>query len=256
MSLTKTAALELAKTHHWKHSFELAPGIISKGDWGLIDSKKILSETYGLPDDLSGKTVLDIGALDGVHSFEAERRGAKVTALDIQSPDVTGFNIAKTIKRSKVEYVQGNVYDLVEMFGNESFDIVLYFGVWYHLKNPVRAMEEVAAVLKSGGTLCGEGAVLKEYVELDGRAPTEEEKALVRAISDSNLGLSLYYSGVMNGDLWNWYVPNRACVLEWLKTAGLSSTSHAWWNEGQHQRLHVTAVKDGKILTTVDNPVW
>jgi tRNA (mo5U34)-methyltransferase len=35
-----------------------------------------------ISDDLTGKTVLDVGAWDGFFTFELERRGAKVTAVD------------------------------------------------------------------------------------------------------------------------------------------------------------------------------
>jgi tRNA (mo5U34)-methyltransferase len=254
MDLTKARAL-VAK-HHWKHSFELIPGLITGGDWGFIDSAKLLDETYGVPKDLKGARALDIGALDGVHTFELERRGADVTAIDIQSPDVTGFNLAKSINGSKAKYIQGDVYNLTSIFEKNSFDVILYFGVWYHLKNPVKAMEEVAAILKPSGFLCAEGAVLKQYVELDGKKVSEDEIELIKKMADSSLGISIYHSGVINGDLWNWYVPNKACVNEWLKTAGLSLERHGWWDQGQHQRLHLRAVKDGKHATTVDNPVF
>jgi 2-polyprenyl-3-methyl-5-hydroxy-6-metoxy-1,4-benzoquinol methylase len=54
---------------------------------------------------------LDIGAWDGPFTFELERRGAQVTALDIQDPDVTVFNAVKEIKNSSATYVCGSVYD-------------------------------------------------------------------------------------------------------------------------------------------------
>ena len=35
-------------------------------------------------------------SIDGPYAFELERRGARVTAVDIQSPDFTGFNAPRT----------------------------------------------------------------------------------------------------------------------------------------------------------------
>ena len=57
----------------------------------------------GIPEDLSGKTVLDIGTADGFYSFLAEHRGAKrVLALDYMK--FPGFDIAKKILNSNVEH--------------------------------------------------------------------------------------------------------------------------------------------------------
>lgn len=60
----------------------------------------------------------------------------------------------------------------------------------------------------------------------------------------------------MKGDLWSWYVPNKACVAAWLETCGMEITRHSWWHDHPHQRLHVVARKNKLIKTTVDNPVW
>lgn len=191
--MNRSEALALVDTHHWKHSFEIVPGVFARGDWGtMIDSASMLDTIYGLPKDLSGMRALDIGALDGVHTFELERRGASVTALDIQNPDVTGFNIAKTIIGSRAEFVQGSVYDLTTLF-KERFDVILFFGVWYHLKNPVRAFEQIAAVLGDEGTLCGEGECLRDYVEIGGQPGDAAAKALAEQMGRSDLAISVYY---------------------------------------------------------------
>jgi tRNA (mo5U34)-methyltransferase len=172
-TITREEAQELVKTRHWKHTFELIPGVVTPGDWGLTDSGKQLDDIYKVPKDLTGLRALDIGALDGVHSFELERRGASVTAFDLQDPDVTGFNVAKRIIGSRVEYIQGTVYELSSCV-KRRYDIVLFFGVWYHLKNPVRAFEEVAAALEPNGTLYAEGEGLMDYVEVGGQPGSED----------------------------------------------------------------------------------
>lgn len=254
-SLTKEQALDLVSKHHWKHTFEIVPGIVTSGDWGVIDSAKLMDTVYRLPKDLTGKRALDIGALDGVHSFELERRGAQVTAIDIQDPNISGFNIAKNIIGSNVEYVQGNVYELSTLF-KEKFDIVLFFGVWYHLKNPVKAFDEIARVMTGAGILCGEGEALSDYVEIEGELPSTEEITFARQMGASKLPISVYYSGKYKGDRWSWYVPNLACVHAWLETCGMELVSHSWWHAHPHQRLHIVAKMNQGISTTVDNPVW
>jgi tRNA (mo5U34)-methyltransferase len=165
-NISKLEAMRLVNspTLHWKHSFEVMPGVVTPGDWGPINSEKLLDTVYGVPKDLKRLRALDLGTLDGVHSFGLERRGASVTALDIQSPDVTGFNTAKRIIGSRVEYINGSVYELTSLLKGK-YDIILFFGVWYRLKNPVRAFEEVANALASTGTPYTEGEALRRKWE-------------------------------------------------------------------------------------------
>lgn len=252
--MDKEQAEKVVREAQWVHSFELTHGIWTPG-LHKTDAKAILNERFALPMDLAGKTALDIGALDGPYSFELERRGAKVISLDIQSPDVTGYNAAKAVLGSRNEYVQGNVYELDRILGGISFDLILFFGVWYHLKHPVLAFEQISKALKADGLLLFEGEVLKNYAEnTDGSVHADAD--LVAAMAESDLPITLYYSGPFKKDQWNWFVPNRACVNEWIKTAGMQMTGHGFWDSHPHQRMYGTAVKQPGAVIHVDNPVW
>lgn len=243
---------EIAEAH-WYHSFEVLPGIITPGQH-FIDARKIINDRYALPQDLAGMSVLDIGALDGPYSFELERRGATVTALDIQHPDHTGFNTAKRVRQSKVQYVQGNVYDLSTLL-DQKFDIVLFFGVWYHLKNPIAAFDQLNIVIKDTGLLLLEGECFINYAELpQGTAFSKSRQ--IKDMANSDLPLSLFYSGAYKKDNWCWYIPNLACIKEWLTASGFELTNHGFINKRPHQRLYGTAQKAKHPVVTVDNPVW
>ena len=134
----------------WFHSIDLGNGIITPGQVKTFQKVK----TIGIPENLEGKTVLDIGAWDGYFSFEAEKRGAKrVLATDsfIWSREgwssKKGFELARTVLNSKVEDKLISVYDISpENVG--TFDIVLFLGVLYHLKHPLLALERVFSVTK------------------------------------------------------------------------------------------------------------
>jgi len=97
--------------------------------------------------DFVGKSVLDIGCWDGYFSFEAERRGAsRVTSLDdcdYRWGGMDGYWYLHDHFGSKAEFVKGSVYDLTDIFNNQRFDIVLCYGVLYHLSDPYRAMINV-----------------------------------------------------------------------------------------------------------------
>src|SRR5215216_401238 len=67
----------------WYHTQELAPGLVTPG---MFDLRPYVNR-YGIPEDLSGKRVLDVGTFEGFWAFELERRGAEVVALDVASLD-------------------------------------------------------------------------------------------------------------------------------------------------------------------------
>ena len=102
-----------------------------------------------IPDDLTGWTVLDIGAWHGFFSFECERRGAeRVLAIDRYAWDRFGaddFLAARARLGSSVEHRRLDVHDL-DPAEVGRFDLVLLLGVFYHLRNPLRALERIRAV--------------------------------------------------------------------------------------------------------------
>src|ERR1700694_3134091 len=126
----------------WWHSFELPDGTRINGVCDLAGQKHRLAQ-FPIPDDLRGQRALDIGAWDGWFSFEMERRGAEVVAIDTW--DNPRFHQIHRLLRSRVDYRQMDVYDLSPKRVGR-FDIVLFMGVLYHLKHPLLALERVCAV--------------------------------------------------------------------------------------------------------------
>jgi tRNA (mo5U34)-methyltransferase len=86
-----------------------------------------------------GKSVLDIGCWDGGFCFMAEQRKAtRVVGLDhydVHGGKHDGWDFLHDHFQSKAEHVWGNVYDLPK----EAFDVVLCYGVLYHLSDPLLA---------------------------------------------------------------------------------------------------------------------
>jgi tRNA (mo5U34)-methyltransferase len=123
-----------AEALRWFHTIDLGHGVITKG----VDiSQPERLARLRLPDDLSGRSVLDIGAWDGFFSFEAERRhAARVVASDYYAWHGTGwgtgqgkaaFQLAREALGSRVEDVDLDVMDLSpDRVG--SFDVVLFLG--------------------------------------------------------------------------------------------------------------------------------
>lgn len=135
----------------WFHQIRLDDHTVTPGKCSHTAADATLR--FGLPEALRGKTVLDIGAWDGLFSFEAERRGAAVTALDT-TPErggnwggTAGFEFAKRQLGSRVEFRPGSVHDL-DPAVHGRYDYVFFFGVLYHLTDPVDALRRVFAVTR------------------------------------------------------------------------------------------------------------
>ncbi len=192
---------EVAATTWW-HTIDLGQGIITPGS----DDSVYKLRNLGIPNNLQGTTVLDIGASDGFFSFEAERRGARrVLAADVWSGECwgmqakRGFDIARRVLNSKVEGMEINVLDISpEKVGIS--DLVLFLGVLYHMRHPLLALERVFSVT-------GRQLILETHIErLGGSRP-----------------VTVFYPGSeLNHDPTNWWGPNAAAVEAMLKTVGFS----------------------------------
>jgi len=97
--------------------------------------------------DLKGKEFLEIGCGLGYFSLEAQKRGAKVTAIDV------GANLVKITKQKvkKGKFIVASASNLP--FKNSSFDIVLCTEVIEHVENQEKAFREMFRVLKKEGYL-------------------------------------------------------------------------------------------------------
>jgi tRNA (mo5U34)-methyltransferase len=128
---------------YWFHRIEVFPGFYTPG-WSDPAADKL--PYFGLPEDLTGMRVLDIGCAEGFFSFEAERRGAReVIGIDSFPDSVRRFNIVKAARQSNATAFLMSVYDL-EPSRLGTFDLVLFYGVFYHLKHPQYALERIRSV--------------------------------------------------------------------------------------------------------------
>jgi glycosyltransferase involved in cell wall biosynthesis/SAM-dependent methyltransferase len=186
----------------WFHSLELGNGLFAPGQIRLEVLRRQL-EWLHLPKDLAGQSLLDLGSWDGFYAFEAERRGAaRVLATDSFSWNGSGwgskqgFLLAREILRSKVEDMDIDIMDICpERVG--LFDVVLFSGMLYHMRDPIRALQNAASVCKRHmivETAVGMEAVKEPVMAYVPRVPGEEQS--------------------------NYWRPNPALVNLWLKELG------------------------------------
>lgn len=216
----------------WFHSIDLGTGVVTPGS---SVAPSIPPSALG---DLRDRSVLDIGAWDGYYSFLAERLGAsRVVALDHyvwgldfaardrywaecrakgvlpdQSRDATdfwqpelpgrrGFELAKEALGSAVEPVVADFMttDLQEL---GTFDVVFYFGVLYHMKEPLTALERLRAATRSVAV------IETEAVDV----PSLQEVSLLTFVAGDEVG----------SDYGNWYVTSAAGLRSLCLAAGFS----------------------------------
>ncbi len=180
----------------WWHSIDLGGGRVTPGVRSLDELRRVYA-SFRLPEDLSGKRALDIGCWDGFFSFEAERHGAEVVAVDPWPHE--RFFEAHRLLNSRVEFREMSVYEITrETLG--SFDVVLMLGVLYHLQHPLLALQRVCEVTR-------DVAVIESHV-VDG------------VLDVSQPVMQFYEMDELGGQHDNWWGPNTDCMTGMLRAAG------------------------------------
>jgi tRNA (mo5U34)-methyltransferase len=192
--------------HTWLYSVDLGGGVQTKGLFGPPHThiRDALNQI-----EVRNKKVLDVGCWEGHWSFEVERRGAAaVYATDYLVGDpraevsergikeLPTFRLAHEILGSKVSYHPDvSVYNIGKL-GVAEFDVVLFCGVYYHLKHPLLALAKLRRVMKDDGIIIVEGAVVEGPQEASAR---------------------FYYSELLGDDASNWWVPTLPCLRQWIE---------------------------------------
>jgi tRNA (mo5U34)-methyltransferase len=150
---------ERAREIGWYHTIELAPDLVTEG---MFDNRPYV-DRYGLPADLSGKRALDVGTFDGFWAFELERRGAQVVAIDVDDTRDydwppryrpagqaerrgESFALARELLGSSAERISTTIYDATPEKLGGTFDLVFVGVVLIHVRDPMLALERLAAL--------------------------------------------------------------------------------------------------------------
>lgn len=106
-----------------------------------------------------GTRFIDVGAGAGRHSFEALRRGADVTAYDLDDVELKGVDEMFAALQAAGEVPEGatarvQVGDVLDMpFDSASFDVVLASEILEHVPQDGPAIAELVRIVRPGGVL-------------------------------------------------------------------------------------------------------
>ena len=184
---------------------DLGGGVVTPGNKPLpicLEEASLYFERV----DLTGLSVLDIGAWNGFFSFEAKRRGAsRVLATDSYCwahPSLRGretFELARTALGADVEAREIDAADLSpDAVG--TFDVVLYLGVFYHRYDAIETLAKVAVLAKQ---------LLIVETHLD--------------LRDLSVPAMIFYPGrELANDPTNWWATNEHCMKALLLGHGFT----------------------------------
>jgi tRNA (mo5U34)-methyltransferase len=211
---------EIAALGPWFHNLHLPDGAQTApghalGDFPAFKWREIAGV---LPEDLTGWRALDIGCNAGFYSFELARRGAQVTGIDVEPLFLAQAEWAAREYglEHAVEFRRLAVYELARE--HEAYDLVLFMGVFYHLRYPLLALDIVTETVKRlmvFQTLTMPGDEVFEGAALD------REIWDRAAFAMPGWPKMAFIEREFAGDPTNWWAPNHAGVEAMLRSSGM-----------------------------------
>jgi tRNA (mo5U34)-methyltransferase len=202
----------------WFHNLHLPGGLQTCPDhWaGDFPRWKWLEFERHLPVDLTGWRVLDIGCNAGFYSFELGKRGAKVLGIDIDLHYLAQARwSAALFGLRNVRFEQRQLYDLGAT--SDRFDLILFMGVFYHLRYPLLALDLLARLRPR---LMVFQTLTQGSVDVCAQAAQDCHFASRDRLARPDWPHLAFVETTFCGDPTNWWVPNHAAVLGMLRAAG------------------------------------
>jgi tRNA (mo5U34)-methyltransferase len=175
-----------------------------------------------VPEDLAGRSVLDVGCNAGFYSFEMKKRNAgRVLGIDADPHYLRQANFVAEQTGLDVEFQQMSVYDVGKL--SEKFDLVIFMGVLYHLRHPLLALDLLYEHVV-------EDQMLFQCLQRgDERLPELQENYDFSewSLFDRHDYPKLFFMEERYAsDPTNWFIPNRAAMEAMLRSSGFGIEAH------------------------------
>jgi len=202
----------------WLHDLQMPDGEQTASEQFLGDfpSSKWQQISAHLPPNMAGMQVLDIGCNAGYYSIELARRGAQVTAIDIDDRYLSqARRTAEALDLAeRIEFRCVPIYQL--MFEAEVYDLVWFTGVMHHLRYPMLALDIVRN--------CCRGSMVFQTMTLPGDTlfgtETPEQRPQRDVMNHPGWPKMAFIEHQVANDPSSWWAPNHACVGAMLRAAG------------------------------------
>jgi tRNA (mo5U34)-methyltransferase len=213
-------AQEIRSLAPWFHNLHLPGGRQTAPDHPLGDFPAFKWEQLAphLPEDMSGLSVLDIGCNAGFYALRLAGRGARVLGVDVDEHYLRQARWARDrfgFGEDQIALRQMQVYELAQL--EETFDVVLFMGVLYHLRYPLLALDIVASRVRD--------QLILQTLTMPGddvlEAPEDLSLHARGAMQEPGWPVMAFIEHALAGDSTNWWAPNQACVEAMLRSTGL-----------------------------------
>jgi len=206
-----------ATAYDWLVEHELVGGLLWRigTDSSLAHLYAAAAEIGRLP---AGSRVLDVPCGGGVPLRGLRReQGIEYVAADI-SPAMLDRSVAAAARRGVLDQVRTSEEDVLDLsFDDDSFDLVVSLTGLHVVPDPVRAVHELARVLRPGGRLTGSALMTDTGLRFEGLrvagrlagvlGPSLSTPELLDALADSGLtrlraetsGVFVYFGAVKPG---------------------------------------------------------
>jgi tRNA (mo5U34)-methyltransferase len=211
---------ELRGLAPWFHNLHLPDGRQTAPDHPLGDFPGFKWAQIGpeLPKDMTGMRALDIGCNAGFYSLALARRGASVLGIDVDPHYLRQAEWARAqfgVPADQLILRRMQVYELASV--RETFDVVLFLGVLYHLRYPLLALDIVAERVRDLLVLQTLTMPDEEIAE----PPPDLSLGERHRMLEPGWPKMAFIERRLEDDPTNWWAPNRACVEAMLRSAGL-----------------------------------
>lgn len=208
----------------WFHNIDLG-GIKTAPEHFLGDypAVKFARFSSALPADMTGKSVLDIGCNGGFYSIEMKRRGAeRVVGVDSDEAYLAQARFAaQTSGYSDIEFAKLSVYDVASL--QEQFDLVIFMGVFYHLRHPLLALDLIHSHVTKD-------LLLFQSMQRGAKvvAPVAQDYPITTTDIFEQPGWPKlhFIEHDYSNDCTNWFVPNAAAAQAMLRSSGFDIIAH------------------------------
>lgn len=129
--------------NEWVSKFPAPYDQLKAGESELYNDTR-LNWVIDVIGDIDRKNILELGPLEGAHSYFLQKHGASVVSIEANPRAFMKCLAAKQILNlDKVQFVHGDFTKYLE--GNvPSFDLCMACGVLYHMRNPVELIAQIA----------------------------------------------------------------------------------------------------------------
>lgn len=208
----------------WHHDIDLGNGVrTGRDNVHAYDPNvrwKVISKY--LPNDMSGKSVLDLGCNSGFFSVQCKLRGAeKVVGVDSFANNVKQAELISEHFKVKCELVHQDAH-IYTLTTEDRFDYVIFSRVFYHLKYPNLVLDRLAEMTKLRLIM------LTEVIGPEGIIEPKENYNLdeTSILETPAFPRMVFIEKAFSSDYSNWWFPNESCIFSLIRASGMKVAAH------------------------------